>query len=90
MGNTGRRYSTQEITAILKEAGAGEAKVGEVLRRHGIAAKTYYRWKARLGDMVVSEMSRIRYLEAENLRLKRIVADLSLNVQMLKELLGKA
>jgi len=60
-----------------------------VLRRHGVAAKTYYRWRSRIGAMVVSEVPRIRCLESENIRLKRIVADQSLNIQVLKELLGR-
>jgi putative transposase len=90
MTNTGRRYTQEEIAAILKEAGAHDAKVSEVLRRYGVAAKTYYRWKARRGSVMVSEVSRIRHLEAENLQLKRIVADQTLNIQILKDLMGKA
>ena len=89
MANTGKRYTQEEMATILKEAGAGNARVGEVLRRYGVASKTYYRWKARLGSVVMSEVGRIHLLEAENLRLKRIVADQTLNIQMLKELVGK-
>lgn len=89
MGNTGKRYSDTQIIAILKEAEAEGAKVGEVLRRHGVPAKTYYRWKAKLGGMELSDAKRLRELEDENRRLKRIVADQSLNIQVLKDLLGK-
>ncbi len=89
MANTGRRYSRQQMTTILKEAGADSVRVGDVLRRHGVAPKTYYRWKARLGAVVVSDVPRIRDLEAENIRLKRIVADQSLNIEILKEMLGR-
>jgi putative transposase len=60
-----------------------------VLRRHGVTAKTYYRWKAKFGGMEVSDARRLKQLEAENRRLKAIVADQTLNIQVLKELLGK-
>jgi putative transposase len=89
MAHTGKRYTPEEMAIILEEAGADDAKVGEVLRRYGMAAKTYYRWKARLGSATVSETSRIHHLEAENLRLERIVADQTLNIQMLEKLKGK-
>lgn len=89
MGNTGKRYSDEKVLAILKEADAPEAKVGEVLRRHGVSPQTYYRWKAKFAGMDASEAKRLRQLEEENKRLKRIVADQSLNLQILKELLGK-
>jgi putative transposase len=89
MGRTGKRYSEEQIISILKEAGAAGAKVGDVLRRHGVTAKTYYRWKAKFGGMEVSDARRLKQLEAENRRLKTIVADQTLNIQVLKELLGK-
>jgi putative transposase len=63
--------------------------VGDVLRRHGVTAKTYYRWKAKFGGMEVSDARRLKQLEAENRRLKTIGADQTLNLQVLKELLGK-
>jgi putative transposase len=89
MGNTGKRYTEAQIIAILKEAEASGAKVGEVLRRHGLSGQTYYRWKAKFGGMELSDARRLRQLEEENRRLKRIVADQSLNLQVLKDLLGK-
>jgi putative transposase len=89
MGNTGKRYSEEQIILILKEAEADGSKVGEVLRRHGIPGHTYYRWKAKFGGMEVSDARRLKQLEEENRRLKRIVADQTLNIQVLKELLGK-
>ena len=89
MGRTGKRYTEEQIIRILKEAGSAGAKVGEVLRHHGVTAKTYYRWKAKFGGMDVPDARRLKQLEAENRRLKAIVADQTLNIQVLKELLGK-
>ena len=64
------RYSEGQIIAILKEAENG--KVMEVIRRHGIAQKTYYNWKAKYGGLEVSEARRLRALEEENRRLKKL------------------
>jgi putative transposase len=88
MAGTGKRYTEEQIIAILKEAEAAPT-VGEVIRRHGLAPKTYYRWKAKYAGMDVSDAKRLKSLEDENRRLKRIVADQTLNIQVLKELLGK-
>ena len=88
MASTGKRYTEEQIIAILKEAD-GVGNVGEVIRRHGIAAHTYYRWKSKYSGMDVSEARRLKALEDENRRLKRIVADQTLNIQILKEALGK-
>lgn len=81
------RYSEEQIIAILKEAEQG--KVMEVIRRHGIAQKTYYNWKAKYGGLEVSEARRLKSLEEENRRLKKLVADQALDISLLKELLGK-
>ena len=81
------RYTEEQIIAILKEAEAG--KVMEVIRRHGIAQKTYYNWKAKYGGLELSEARRLRTLEEENRRLKKLVADQALDIYLLKELLGK-
>lgn len=89
MANRGKRYTEEQIIAILKEAAAGNARVGEVLRRHGVAAKTYYSWKAKYGGMEVSEARRLKQLEEENRRLKRVVAQQALDNQILRDLLGK-
>lgn len=88
MASTGKRYSEEQIITVLKEADAA-GNVGEVIRRHGISAHTYYRWKSKYGGMEVSEARRLKQLEDENRRLKRIVADQTLNIQILKEALGK-
>jgi putative transposase len=63
--------------------------VAEVIRRHGVTPHTYYRWKSKFAGMDVSEARRLKQLEDENRRLKRIVADQTLNIQILKEALGK-
>jgi putative transposase len=88
MAGTGKRYTEEQIIGILKEAEAAPT-VAEVLRRHGVTAHTYYRWKSKFSGMDVSEARRLKALEDENRRLKRIVADQTLNIQVLKELLGK-
>jgi putative transposase len=82
------RFTEEQIIGILQEAEAGAA-VKDVLRRHGISHDTYYRWKKKYGGMDVSDARRLKQLEDENRRLKRIVADQALNVQVLKDLLGK-
>ncbi len=82
-----RRFREEQIIGILQEVDAG-ATVREVSRRHGIAETTYYRWRAKYGDMDVNEARRLKQVEEENRRLKRIVADQALNLQILKDLLG--
>lgn len=88
MSNRGRRYTEEQIIAILKEAEKAE-RVGEVIRRHGVAVKTYYRWKAKYGGMEVSDARRLKQLEEENRKLKRLIAQQALDIQTLKDLLGK-
>jgi len=88
MAGTGKRYTDEQIITILKEAESAPT-VAEVLRRHGVAPHTYYRWKSKFAGMDVSEAWRLKQLEDENRRLKRIVADQTLNIQILKEALGK-
>jgi len=88
MAGNGKRYTEEQIIAILKEAETAPT-VGEVIRRHGVAPKTYYRWKAKFAGMDVSEAKRLKALEDENRRLKQIVANQTLDMQILKELLGK-
>ncbi|MEO7050047.1 MAG: transposase [Rhodanobacter sp.] len=82
------KYSESQIAAILQEAEAGLA-VAEVARKHGISAATFYQWRSRYGGMSVSDMQRLRELEQENARLKRMFADLSLDHAVLKEALTK-
>ena len=89
MGSRGRRYSEEQIIAILKVADAAGSRVGEVIRRHGISPQTYYRWKAKFAGMDVPDAIRLRRLEEENRRLKRLVADLTLDKQILQDVLSK-
>jgi len=82
------KYSESQIAAILQEVDAGLA-VAEVARKHGISAATFYQWRSKYGGMSVSDMQRLRELEHENARLKRMYADLSLDHAVLKEALTK-
>jgi len=82
------KFSEVQIAAVLKEAEAGVA-VAEVERKHGISAATFYQWRSKYGGMDVSDLQRMRELEQENLRLKRMYADLSLDHSILKEALTK-
>ena len=84
-----RKPSTEEqLITILKEAEAG-AKVGDLIRRHGIAEGTYYRWKAKYGGMDVCDAKRLKQMEEENRRLKRLVAEQALDIQMLKDVTSR-
>jgi putative transposase len=82
------RFTEEQILAILREGEAGR-KVEELCRVHGIAKFTYYRWKAKFGGLQVSDAKRLRQLEDENRRLKHAVAELTLDKQVLKDLLGR-
>ena len=83
-----RRFTEEQIITALREAEAG-AKVAEVCRKYGISDATYYNWKAKYAHMTVSDLRRLKALEEENPRLKRIVADLTLDNQALKEIVSK-
>jgi len=82
------KYSESQIVAILKEGEAGMA-VAEVCRKHGISAATWYAWKSKYAGATVSDLTRMRELEAENARLKRMYADLALENTAMKEVLAK-
>ena len=83
-----RRYTEEQIIAVLKEGKAG-AKVADLCRRYGMSDASYYNWKAKYGGMTVSDLRRLKALEAENRRLKQIVAEQALDNLTLKELLSK-
>jgi putative transposase len=77
------RFTEEQIVGVLKEAEAG-LKVETLCRKHGISEHTFYRWKAKYGGLEVSDARRLKSLEDENRRLKTLVADLTLDNQMLK------
>lgn len=82
------KFSEHQIIQILKQGEAG-MKVTDLCREHGISPATYYKWKAKYGGMEASDVKRLQELEAENRRLKQMYAELSLDHQILKELLEK-
>jgi putative transposase len=84
----GSRFSEEQIIGILREAEAG-AKTPEVCRRHGISDATFYKWKAKYGGLEISEARRLKSLEDENRRLKKLLAEAMLDKAALKDLLGK-
>lgn len=82
------RFSEHQIIQILKQGETG-VKVADLCREHGISPATYYNWKAKYGGMEASDVKRLQALETENRRLKQMYAELSLDHQLLKELLEK-
>ena len=82
------RFSEEQIIGILREQEAG-AGTADVCRRHGVSSATFYKWKAKHGGLEVSEAKRLKALEDENNRLKRMLADAMLDNAALKDLLGK-
>ena len=84
----GKRFTEEQIIGVLKEGDSG-MPVPELLRRHGISHGTLYRWKAKFGGMDVSDARRLKALEDENRRLKKLVADQALDIQMLKDITSK-
>jgi putative transposase len=82
------RFTETQVVSILKEAENGLA-VNEVCRKHGISPATYYKWKAKYGGLGASELKRIKELEAENAKLKRMFADMALENNALKDLIEK-
>ena len=83
-----KRFSEEKIIGVLKEQEAG-AKVDDVCRRHAISSATFYAWRKKYGGLELSEAKRLRELEAENAKLKRIVADQLLDMSAMKDLLAK-
>ena len=83
-----KRFSEEQIIAILKEHEAG-VPVAELCRKHGVSDASIYKWRAKFGGMEVSEAKRLKQLEDENAKLKRLLADAMLDNTALKDLLGK-
>jgi len=82
------RYTEEQIIGILTEHEAG-AKCADLCRRHGMSEATFYTWKSKYGGMTVSEAKRLKALEEENARLKKLLAEQMLDVAAMKELLAK-
>ncbi len=78
------RFSEEQIIGVLREQEAG-ARTADVCRKHGISPATFYHWKVKFGDLDVSEARRLRTLEVENARLKKLLADAMLDNAMLKD-----
>jgi putative transposase len=82
------QYSTEQIIGFLKAHEAG-AKVADLMRKHGFSEQSFYRWKSKYGGMEVSEARRLKELEQENARLKKLLAEAELDKAMLKDVIGK-
>jgi len=82
------RFSEEQIIAVLKEQEAG-MPTAEVCRRHGISSATFYKWKSKFGGLEVSDARRLRTLEQENSRLKKLLAEQMLDLAAMKELVSK-
>lgn len=83
-----KRFTEEQIIGVLKEADAG-AKVAELCRKYGISDATFYNWKAKFGGMTVSDAQRLKALEAENSKLKRLLAESMLDNAALKDVVGR-
>jgi putative transposase len=82
------RFTEEQIIGVLREQESG-AKTAEVCRKHGISPATFYQWKAKFGGLEVSEARRLRTLEAENARLKKLLAEAMLDNAVLKDVASK-
>ena len=82
-------HAPEQIIKIIEQAEKGEQSIAAICREHGIAENTFYRWRKAYGNMSVSEVQRLKELEKENNRLKRLLAERVLEIDLLKELLGK-
>ena len=88
MGNRRKKYTEEQITQIFKEAEVSN-NVSDTLRKYGVNDSLYYRWKAKYGGMDSKSIQRLRELERENARLKRIVADQMFDITMLRDINSK-
>jgi putative transposase len=83
-----KRFTEEQIIGVLREQEAG-VKTADVCRRHGISGATFYKWKAKFGGMDVSDAKKLRALEAENAKLKKLLAETMLDNSMLREINAK-
>ncbi|MEZ9367861.1 transposase [Shewanella sp. 10N.286.51.B2] len=83
------RFTESQIINILKEGESGALTVPELCRKHNVGQSTYYKWKSKYGGMQASDLTRMRELEAENAKLKKMFADVSLQNMVLKDIVEK-
>lgn len=83
-----KRFTEEQIIKVLEEGRSG-IKIEELCRKHGIAVPTYYSWRAKFGEMTVSEAQRLRALEQENAKLKKLVAEYALDIVALKDVVSR-
>jgi putative transposase len=88
MASKGTRYSEEQIIRILKEVESGTA-VADICRKYGVAEQTIYRWRSKYAGLETSELQRLKELETENNRLKKIVAQQAVDIDVLKERVAK-
>ena len=81
------QFSDAQVVAILQQAEKGDSPISEVCRQHNVSQNTFYRWRTRFGGMSANEAARVRELEKENARLKRLLAERDLEVDIIKEIL---
>ena len=87
-GKTGKRYSEEQIIRVLDQAEKC-GKIEDVCREHGISVPTFHRWKKRYGGLSQNELAKVKSLESENARLKRLLAERDLEIDAIKEVLSK-
>ncbi len=83
------KFTEEQIIAILRQAASGEQTIGAVCREHAIAENTFYKWRQKYGGMEVAEARRLRELEKENARLKRLLAERCIEIDAMKEVIAK-
>ncbi len=84
----GKSHSQEKIISVLKEADAG-VPIKDLCRKHGISDATFYNWRKKYQGMEVAEAKKVKKLEDENARLKKIIGDMAIDIQMLKEVVSK-
>ena len=84
----GKRFKPEQISRVLKEFEAGKS-VQEIIREHGVSAASFYKWRQRYGGLEGSELKRVKELEEENRKLKRMYAELALDLEAAKEVIAK-
>ena len=85
----GTRFSQEKIVGILKEAECKTSSIGELCRKHSVSEQTFYRWRRKYGGLSVSEARRLKGLEKENSRLKRLLAERDIEIDVMKDQLSK-